>query len=147
MFQIKDLCSRCLSVFPILVFFVFSSAGNALAIDCKVISKDLNASYNGYDKAGGLWTLLESFEALEGKSMLGMQADSKLRRAVTIYENNCESDPKNSKVKLARRIADLIDQGKMITNNKSGNVPIKKILESVEALLVNANKLLAEIDK
>ena len=133
--------------FFVLAFLTIFAPGNVFAVDCKIISKDLNDSYNSYERKGGLWTLLEKTEALKTKSMIGMQADSKLRRAVTIYEDRCEAEPKNSNVEMARKISDLIDEGRMITNNNPETSPAKKIMQSVEGLLAHANKLLAEIDR
>ena len=118
-----------------------------MAVDCKAISKDLNDSYNSFVGKGGLWSLMEKSEALKTKSMMGMQADSKLRRAVTIYDDHCVAKPKDSNVELAREIASLLDEGRMITNNKPETTPASKLMKSVEDLLANANKLLAKIDK
>ena len=79
--------------------------------------------------------------------MIGMQADAKLRRAVTIYDEHCLAKPKNSNVELAREIAALLDEGRMITNNKPETTPADKLMKSIEGLLTNANKLLTKIDK
>tara|TARA_B100000686_G_C16651791_1_gene895979 strand:- start:657 stop:1100 length:444 start_codon:yes stop_codon:yes gene_type:complete len=138
---------RFLTSFSITVFLFFLSPINVLAVDCKAISKDLNDSYNSFVGKGGLWSLMEKSEALKTKSMMGMQADSKLRRAVTIYDDHCMATPKNLNVELAREIASLLDEGRMITNNKPETTPANKLMKSVENLLANANKLLDKIDK
>ena len=144
---VKNASLGFLTFFSALMLWVVLPTINLHASDCNSISKDLNDSYNSYQDKGGLWTLLEKSEALRAKSMIGMQTDSKLRRSITIYENHCQANPKSSNVEMARRIADLLDGGRMITNNNPNNVSAKKIMQSIETLLAKANKLLAEIEK
>ena len=144
---ISGITLRSLGLFTIFAFLVIFSIDKVYAVDCKTISKDLNDSYNSYEGKGGLWSLLEKSVALKEKSMKGMQADSKLRRAVTIYDDHCLAEPKNSNLELARKVAGLLDEGRMITNNNPETASSKVIMNSVENLLATANKLLAEIDK
>ncbi len=134
---------------PLLISCLFFVLGpsNVLAADCKVIAKDLAGNYSKTQDKGGIWALFERSVALKDKSMLGMQVDAKLRRAVSIFENYCNNDPEKATVPLAKQILAIIDEGRMLNNNSPDRVPAKKIIADVQSLIQKADQLINGVEK
>lgn len=101
----------------------------AHAEECKNAGMQLRGGYEATQGfAGGLWGLMEQTAGYRNDSMIGMQIDAKLQRAVVIYETKCENGEKPGK-DLAGKISDFIDRARQIKNKAPRGMPDKVIPE------------------
>lgn len=133
----------------LIVFTISSSPINGIAVAsaaklCKEGKNDLIGSYDVIQGKGGLWGLMEQVAELKEKSVLGLQADGKLRRTVSIFEEMCE-DGKKPTPGLYNEIQDLIGNGRMVFNMNPDKTPPKQILEEITAVNRKAAALLAKL--
>ena len=111
---------------------------------CKEGKKDLIRSFDVIGERGGLWGVMEKTAGLKDKSVLGLQADGKMRRTVSIFEEMCE-DGKTPTPALFNDINDLIGDGRMVFNMNPDRTPPKKILEKINAVNDKATALLKKL--
>lgn len=131
-----------------LIAFIFILGGTAFAgTDCNVISKHLNGDYEKMQSRGGLWGYFERSLALKKKSMIGMQADGKLRRTITIFETLCEENKSKATEALANEIADHLDKALAINNKNPERTHPMKLLKEVEALNKDLDTFIARLEK
>ena len=82
----------------------------------------------------GLWALMEQTEGLQDKSVIGMQADGKLARAVGQFETMCEGEKKPTK-QLFNSITNLLGAARTIWNPKSSGEAIVKSITGLNKKL------------
>ncbi len=111
---------------------------------CVQGGKELVGSFDVIQTKGGLWGFMEKTPGLKDKSVIGLQADGKLRRTITIFENMCENGKKPGP-ELFNEIRSLIGDGRLIFNMNPDRTPPKKILDSVKAVNDKASALLAKL--
>lgn len=126
------------------VFSIYGFATAFAADICKEGKKSLIGSYNVIQGKGGLWGFMEQTSGLKEKSVLGLQTDGKIRRAISIFEEMCE-DGKTPTPAFFDEIQELIGQGRMVFNMNPDRSPPKKILERVTAVNEKATALLAKL--
>lgn len=125
--------------------FSINGLATASAADiCKQGKKDLIGSYNVIQGKGGLWGFMEQTAGLKEKSVVGLQADGKIRRAVSIFEEMCE-DGKTPTPALYNEIQDLIGQGRMVFNMNPDRTPPKTILKQITAVNEKTAAFLAKM--
>lgn len=132
-------------IFIFVSFFMFFSALPAFANEmCKRGKKELVGSYDVIQAKGGVWGLMEQTSGLQDKSVLGLQVDGKIRRAISIFEEMCQNG-KTPTPELFKEIQDLIGDGRMLFNLSPDRTPPKTILESVTTVNEKATALLAKL--
>jgi len=126
-------------------FFSINGLTTASAAEiCEEGKRDLIGSFEVIQGKGGLWGFMEKSPGLKDKSVLGLQADGKIRRTVSIFEEMCE-DGKTPTPALYNEILDLIGDGRMVFNLKPDRTPPKLILERITAVNKKATALLAKL--
>ena len=130
-------------VLTVLVFFAHS----AKAADdlCKQGKKSLNGDYEVLQTKGGLWGYMEQTSALKEKSTMGLVADSKLQRAVVIFDSLCESNKKPDQ-DMYNKIQQQIMTASTIFGKGAGKTPPAEALASIEALNKTLDDLLKSIE-
>lgn len=126
------------------LFFLYSPATGSAAELCKEGKKDLIGSFDVIHSRGGLWGVMEKTAGLQDKSVLGLQADGKIRRTVSIFEEMCE-DGKTPTVELYDEILNLIGDGRLVFNMNRNRTPPKKILAKITAVNDKATALLKKL--
>ena len=101
---------------------------------CKRASTQLRGDLDVVMSRGGLWALMEQTEGLQDKSVLGMQVDGKLARAVGQFEAMCEGDKKPEK-QLFDSITNLLGDARAIWNPKSSGEAIVKSINDLNKKL------------
>jgi len=110
---------------------------------CKQGARDLRGSYEALQGRGGIWALMERSSALKDKSVLGLQVDTKLQRAVVNFENRCAPDSKNKPTpELYDTIQDRLSEARNINNQRPGKIPPDKMLAMIESLIEKLDGLL-----
>jgi len=123
---------------------IYSPATVSAAELCKEGKKDLVKSVEIINGKGGLWGIMEKTAGLKDKSVLGLQADGKMRRTVGIFEEMCE-DGKTPTPALFDEIYDLLGDGRMVFNMNPKRTSPKKILERINAVNDKAAALLKKL--
>lgn len=108
---------------------------------CKRAATDLLGSYQVMEGKGGIWGYLEKSPSLRDKSVLGLQADSKLKQLVERFNTMC-SEGKNPTKELFVAIHELISRGRLLFNTRADRQPVEKVLANVTALIQDTDKLL-----
>lgn len=116
--------------FMLSFFTIYSPATLSAAEMCKEGKKDLIGSYDVINSKGGLWGIMEKTAGLQDKSVIGLQADGKMRRTVSIFEEMCE-DGKTPTPALYNEILSLIGDGRLVFNMNPDRTPPKKILAKI----------------
>ncbi|MBI4382911.1 MAG: hypothetical protein HY579_02620 [Nitrospinae bacterium] len=112
---------------------------------CKEGKKQLRGDYEILQGSGGLWGYLEK-AGLKDKSVLGLQVDGKLQRAVVAFETLCDPDSqKKPDETLFNKIKDGIVRAMSIHNKTPGRTPIEEILSSLETLSKDLDGLLQSL--
>jgi len=125
-------------------FAIYSPATVSAAEMCKEGKKDLVGSYDVIHSRGGLWGLMEKTAGLKDKSVIGLQADSKMRRTISIFEEMC-ADGKTPTPALYNEISSLIGDGRMVFNMNPDRTPPKKILTKINEVNAKATALLKKL--
>ena len=120
-------------------------ASSAAADSCSSAAKELQASYDVVQGKGGLWGFLEQRGELKEKSILGLQADSKIQRGVVIFNEMCKSS-KTPDMSAFKSLQDVIGDARMVFNLNE-RTPAKKILEAVTQVNQKADKVLASLEQ
>ncbi len=129
----------------VLAFFAFFNPVTLFAAElCKEGKKDLIGSYDVINAKGGLWGIMEKTAGLQDKSVLGLQADGKMRRTVSIFEEMCE-DGKTPTVAMYDEILALIGDGRLVFNMNPDRTPPKKILAKINEVNDKAAALLKKL--
>ena len=115
-----------------LVLMMFPYTASAESHPCEGAFVNLQGELGVVMNRGGLWTLMEQTEGLSEKSMIGMQADSKLARLVGQFGILCESKTKPTK-ELFISTQNLVGEARMIFNPRSSR---KELVE----LIIKLNK-------
>ena len=137
--------------FKLLTFLTFLSiaffGGFAQAADdsCKQAKKGLNGDYEVLQTKGGIWGYMEQTSALKEKSTMGLSADSKLQRALVIFDSLCDSDKKPSHETYSKIQKPLMNASSIL-NNVPGRTPVADILVSIEALNKELDELLKTLE-
>ena len=135
---------RCLMQSVILlVILLVPAVGLSQTKNCKNDGQQLQGGFDVIQAKGGLWAYFERSQALKDNSMLGMQADSKLQRAVVIFQEKCldKSTPPPSS-ELYKKISDALDIARAINNKSSTRSPQKKIVSSIKDLIKTLDTLI-----
>ena len=130
--------------FVFIFFSIYSPTTVSAAELCKEGKKDLIRSFDVIHARGGLWGIMEKTVGLKDKSVLGLQADGKIRRTVSIFEEMCE-DGKTPTPALYDEISDLIGDGRRVFNMNPNRTPPKKILKRIKAVHDKAAALLKKL--
>ena len=101
---------------------------------CKRASIELRGDLDVIMNRGGLWALMEQTEGLQDESVIGMQADGKLARAVGQFETMCEGEKKPT-TKLFARITKILGNARVIWNPKSSGEAIVKSITTLNKTL------------
>ena len=125
-------------------FTIYHPATISAAELCKEGKKDLIKSVEIINGKGGLWGIMEKTAGLQDKSVLGLQADGKMRRTVSIFEEMCE-DGKTPTPALYNEINDLLGDGRMVFNMNRDRTPPKKILKRIKEVNEKAAALLKKL--
>jgi len=131
-------------LFVFTFFTIYSPATVSAAELCKEGKIDLVKSFDVIHSRGGLWGIMEKTSGLKDKSVIGLQADGKMRRAVSIFEEMCE-DGKTPTLALFDEINNLISEGRMVFNMNPERTPPKKILKRINAVNDKAVALLKKL--
>lgn len=143
--QINYLPIKSIFTIFILSFFSINGLATATAADiCKEGKNDLVKSFEVIQGKGGMWGFMEKVSGLKGKSVIGLQADGKLRRTIGIFEEMCE-DGKKPTPALYDEIQGLISQGRMVFNMNPDRSAPKLIMERINAVNEKANALLKKL--
>ena len=126
------------------LFTIYSPSTISAAELCKEGKNDLVRSFDVIHGRGGLWGVMEKTAGLKDKSVLGLQADGKMRRAVSIFEEMCE-DGKTPTPALFNDINDLLGDGRMVFNMNPDRTPPKKILARIKSVNDKAAALLKKL--
>jgi hypothetical protein len=128
-----------------LSFFSINALSAASAAEiCREGKRDLVSSFDVIQGKGGLWGFMEQAPGLKEKSVLGLQADGKIRRTVGIFEEMCE-DGKTPTPALYEEILDLIGDGRMVFNMNPDRTAPKLILKRITAVNDKATALLKKL--
>ena len=130
-------------IFLALSFFLIQTPKSFAADICKEGLKELHGSQGVIQAKGGIWGYLEQSSALKDKSILGLQIDGKLQRLIVSFESLCE-EGKTPSPKLHGLILGLIGDARMMFNRDADRQPKDKVLEKLNNLNENINKLLAQ---
>lgn len=123
------------------------SAYSAQAADdlCKEGRKSLSGDYEVLQTKGGLWGYMEQSSGLREKSTMGLTADSKLQRAVVIFDSMCQSNKKPDQ-DLYNKIQEQITTASTIFGRGVGKTPVAEVIASIETLNKSLDELLAAIE-
>jgi hypothetical protein len=133
-----------LIIFMISCFSIIGLATASAADICKEGKNDLVKSFEVIQGKGGMWGLMEKVSGLKEKSVIGLQADRKLRRTIGIFEEMCE-DGKKPTPALYDEIQDLIGQGRMVFNMNPDRSAPKLIMERINGVNDKATALLKKL--
>jgi len=124
-------------LFAWLTFFLIMVSGIASAEvhPCKNASTQLRGDLDVIMNRGGLWALMEQTEGLQDKSMIGMQADGKLARAVGRFETLCEEGEKKPAKQLFIEATNLLGNARVIWNPRSSGEAILKSITDLNKKL------------
>ncbi|MFQ5673278.1 MAG: hypothetical protein ACE5G9_09295 [Nitrospinales bacterium] len=130
----------------LIIFFgilLVSGQGLSQTNDCGEAGRQLQGNFEVIQTKGGLWGYFERATALKDRSFLGMQADSKLQRAVMIFKEQCsdQSTPPPTPA-LFKKIGDVLDEARIINNKSVNRTPPEKIVTSVQELIKNLDNLI-----
>ena len=115
-------------IYLILMWFIYPSISKATDHPCVNALTQLQGDLGVVTNRGGLWSLMEQ-KGLKDKSVIGMQADGKLARAVGRFEELCESEKKPEK-QIFIGIQNLLGSARVIFNPRSsGEELIKSIIK------------------
>ncbi len=121
------------------VIFLISSAGIAIAGDCKETASNLRGGYEAIQADGGIWRFMEKSTRLRGDSMWGFQIDGILQRGVVHVETACASG-KAAPNDVIKELDDLIDRARSLNNKKSSRTPAKKLKIVIQSILDDTKK-------
>ena len=136
--KIKSLRMKFFLLFILSSLILSATAFSQENHPCKRASIELRGDLDVIMNRGGLWALMEQTEGLQDKSVLGMQADGKLARAVGQFETMCEGKKKPAK-QLFDRITKILGEARMVWNPKSSG---EAIVKSITALNKKLDALL-----
>ena len=143
--QFFDVPVKSLFTIFMLSFFSISGLATASAADiCKEGKRDLVKSFDVIQEKGGMWGFMEKVSGLKEKSVIGLQADGKVRRTVGIFEEMCE-DGKIPTPALYDEIQSLIGDGRMVFNMNPDRTAPKLIMERINAVNEKATALLTKL--
>ena len=128
------------------LYILFLSWGNhALAADiCTDGLKELQGSQGIIQDKGGVWGYLEQSSSLRSESLLGLQIDGKLQRLISTFENLC-SEGKTPTGNLHSQILALLGDARLVFNRSGDRRNKKQLLEKLNNLKNNIEKLLAKL--
>jgi hypothetical protein len=129
-------------VLTVLVFFAHSAP--AAGDPCKEGKKSLSGDYEVLQTKGGLWGYMEQTAGLKEKSTMGLVADSKLQRAIVIFDAMCDSNKKPDQ-DMYSKIQKQITTASSI-HGKVGKTSVADIIASIEALNKSLDELLKTIE-
>jgi hypothetical protein len=132
-------------IFLALYTLLLTSWSTALAADiCTDGLKELQSSQGTIQDKGGIWGYLEKTQSLRSKSLLGLQIDGKLQRLISIFENLC-SEGKKPTASLHSQILGLLGDARMVFNKSGDRRKKEQLLETLNKLKNNIEKLLAKL--
>ncbi len=112
---------------------------------CKEGKKQLRGDYEILQGGGGLWGYMEK-SGLKDKSVLGLQVDNKLQRAVVAFETSCEpGSQKKPDEAMFNKIKEGIGRARNIHNKTPGRTPVDEILTGLETLSKDLDGLLQSL--
>ena len=120
-----------LMLFPIIFPSIVSSESHPCQNETVQLRGDLDVVMN----RGGLWALMEQTEELQDKSVIGMQADGKLSRAVGNFETMCEEEGGKPTKQLFDDTTNLLGQARVIWNPRSSAEAIEKSITTLNKKL------------
>lgn len=133
----EEVHKRGSRAFAITAFFILFTLMPAASIQanqmCKDAGQGLQASFDTIQGKGGLWGLLESVPELRDRSFLGLQADSKLQKAVVMFQNMCEGE-NLPKQEMFDSLQNHLGDGRMVFNLPIDRTPPDKFLEQINAI-------------
>ena len=123
------------------MWFILPSIARAADHPCVNALQQLRGDLGVVTNKGGLWSLMEQ-KGLKDKSVIGIQADVKLARAVGQFEELCESEKKPEKKKFIG-IQNLLGSARVIFNPSSSG---EELIKSITKLNNDLNTFLAKIE-
>ena len=139
--------SKGLKILIVLVLYTLplTSGSTALAADiCTDGLKELQSSQGTIQDKGGIWGYLEKTQSLRSESLLGLQIDGKLQRLISTFENLC-SDGKTPTGSLHSQVLGLLGDARMVFNKSGDRRKKEQLLETLNKLKNNIEKLLAKL--
>jgi len=141
--SIKSLQPRkTILIFQLLALFLIPAIASAADHPCINASKQLRGDLNTIMNRGGLWALMEQTEGLQDKSVVGLQADGKLARAVGIFETLCEESKKKPTKQLFDNIGKILGEARTIWNPRSSGEEIIKLIKDLNKKIDSLLKLI-----
>ena len=122
------------SFFLLLVFLILTLPSTTLAAHpCERASQDLKGDMDVIAGKGGLWALMEQ-RGLKDKSVLGIQADGKIARAVIVFSDRCKGENKPGK-DLYVNLQNLLGEARTFFNPRSSNQDMTSLIEKLNKKL------------
>ncbi|MFQ5451452.1 MAG: hypothetical protein ACE5E9_12550 [Nitrospinaceae bacterium] len=87
---------------------------------------------------------MEKSSALKDKSVMGLQADSKIRRTIRIIENLCKNG-KSPTPEIFNKVRGLLGDARMVFNKSHARTSPEKVIEMVMNLKTRAEGILKEL--
>ena len=127
----------------LLMILIAPGTGLSKTLTCKDAGRHLQGGFETIQAKGGLWAYFERSSALKDKSMLGFQLDSKLQRAVVMFQEQClnKATPPPSP-ELYKKITEFIDTARTINNKSVARTHPSKIISAIQGLLKDLDSLL-----
>ena len=139
--NLLQICSRIIlkSFLICLIWLFLPPIARATNHPCVNAFQQLQGDLGVVTNRGGLWSLMEQRE-LKDKSVIGMQVDGKMARAVGLFEELCESEKKPEK-QMFVDIQNLLGSARAIFNPKSSG---EELMKSITKLNNKLDTLLAK---
>jgi hypothetical protein len=146
----NSLSRASISAIPGFSIFLFSlylvSHGATIAQANPICSEgvnDLQKSFGIVQAKGGVWGFLEQSSGLKDKSMIGLQLDGKVQRAIVILETACQ-DGKPPSMEQYKAVESVVGDARMVFN-MSGRTPPAKIMEKINSINGRADQILKDL--
>ena len=117
------------------------------ANECKKSAKQLRGNFEVTQSSGGIWGFLEKSTSLKDKSVLGLQIDSKLQRAVLSFENKCEAPNAVPDTALFQTIGGFLDKSQKLNGKSADTIPAAQLLAEIQDMIKSLDEFLATVEK
>lgn len=128
------------------VLLIFGS-NSVSANECKKAVKQLRGNYEVIQAGGGIWGFLEKSAALRDRSVLGLQIDSKLQRAVLSFENKCEDPNAAPDTAMFQRVGEFLDKGHKLNSKSADTIPAAQLIAEIQDMIKSLDEFLATVEK
>ena len=130
----------------LLLSFFLVTQGASIAQANPICSEgvgDLQRSFGMVQAKGGVWGFLEKSSALKDKSLIGLQVDGKVQRAIVVLETACK-DGKPPSMEQYKAVEDVVGDTRMIFNLSNRTTPAKT-MEKINSINSRADKILKDL--